>query len=219
MVGFLIGTASSLAAMAIVFFIARWRWPRVLAKLSGSAIFGHGVDYCYPSQEAAQSHMASQLRVSGTIRVMCVRAFSVTQPERPFSFLLEDRSKRIKFLLADPGDSLADNPEIERASREYATGTSPESYRSSVQISLRAVKQAQQRHNNIECRVHRLPRFIRMFLCDDCAFLSFFKAGEVGTGAPVLVVRHSSVLYEALTRLFELVWEEHSRDISQLNNL
>ncbi len=219
MASFLIGVASSLAAMAIVFLIVRWRWPRVLATFSGSALFGHGVDYCYPSQKAAQQHMADQFRLSATVRVMCIRAFSMTQPERPFSFILEDRSKNIHLLLADPGDSLTDNPEIERAAKEYAKGTSPKSYRSSVQISLRAVKQAMQSNNNIKCRVHRLPRFIRMFLCEEFVFLSFFKPGEVGTAAPVLVIRHSSILYDALSRLFDFVWKEHSQDITQIKGL
>jgi hypothetical protein len=218
-IAFLIGTISSLTAMVIAFYVFRWRWPRFLGWISGSQIFRHGVEYCYSSQAAAKVDMIRHFGVSNNIRVMCMRAFSVTQPEYPFPFLLEDKMKNIRFLLADPGDNLGDNPLIADCAKDYGSGITTESYRNSIQISLRAIKNAMSTRRNVQCKVHSLPRIVRMFLCDDYGFISFFKPGVCGTELPVLAVRRSSPFYGAMSKMFDLVWEEKSRDLKEVKNL
>ncbi len=213
---FLVGTLSSLAAMVLVFVFVRWRWPSVVGWVSASRLFGHGVAFCYPSQREAEPDMNRHFRQSRTIRILCMRAYSLTQPERPFRYLLDDPSKQVRLLLADPGDELHDNPEIDARANEYPKATGAQAYRDAIKGSVQLALAAMTTNSNLDCRLHRLPASFRVYICDDRAFISFFAPNQSGIQLPILTVQRSSPLYAGLLKFFDAVWDRHSRPASSL---
>ena len=213
---FFVGMLSSLAAMLLSFLVVRWRWPALLSRVSGSQLFAHGVEFKYQDQAAAERDMRHDFHSSSTVQVLCMRAFSVVQIDRPFSFLMEAGSTiDLRLLIADPGDASGDNPFLVMRGKEYK-GLDPADYRADVYSSVKRIREAMKANTRITCRLHVLPACHRLYICDDRAYVSFFTPYLSGSQLPIVRVRRSSVLYEGMKRYFQQCWAM-SREISDLN--
>lgn len=211
---FFTGIASSLTAMLISILFIRLRWPYILKKISRSKIFGHGVEFGYKNQESAKKDMIKSFNESNNIYVLCMRAYSVTQRERDFSYILQDRLKNIKLLIADPGNLINDNPEIRVRALERSE--SPEGYRRSIYNSIESIKRVMENNTNIECKLHKLASCHRLYITDDRIFISFFMPELSGTQLPIITVIKGSPLYRGMSRYFDQIWSQ-SRNVNELN--
>lgn len=216
MTSFLLGVASSLVASGCIILFARWRWPWLFGKVSGSFLFGHGVDYCYVNQAAAEPAMTASFLSAKAVSVLSMRAFSITEAGRPFRFLLDDRSRDVRLLLADPGDHPGDNASIEPRTSEFPGNPSAQSYRRGLYTSIEHVVDAMRTNHNVRCRLHSNRAIFRLFICDDYLYASSFQPDKSGAQLPVLRIRRASPLYIGFQRLFEHVWLHGSRDVADL---
>lgn len=200
---FIVGTVASLAAMAL----AGWRWPSLLKSLSGSSMFGHGVEYCYSNQLHAERDIVEDLRRSNCVRILCMRGFSFVLPEGPFFFILSDPQKEVRLLLANPGRKLSDNEEMRARSRENP-GLTSRIYRNQIRATQDAILAAKRSNPGIKCRLHTLPACHRLYICADYMYISFFRQGLMGSQLPIMRVRRSSPLYEGMLRHFDQTWQK-----------
>ncbi len=213
----IIGICGSLIASLIIILFAKWRWKSVFFMFSGSSIFGHKIDYCFPNQKTAEPYIIESLKRSKKIKIYSMRAFSITEVGRPFNFVLDQRSQDVQILIADPGDNKNDNESIEERVRHFPKKIDDMTYRRNIYTSVEYVRNSMLGNNNIKCKLHCQPAFSRFIICDDIAYVSFFQDNLSGSEFPVLRVRHSSPLFSNINRIFSVIWKFYSRDISELN--
>jgi hypothetical protein len=150
--------------------------------------------------------IARDLKRSSDIRILCVRAFSFTQRERPFSFVLQLEHPQIKILCSDPGDKVNENKELLKRANSFQNNES-ELYRREVISSVAKIQKAASTFNNIELRLHKMPACHRIFLTDRAAYLSFFCPNKYGSEIPITRIRAGSLLYAGLKQHFDQSWE------------
>jgi len=202
---FLIGIASTIAAQVLLFFITFWKKVKWFKLLSGSKLFGHGIEYVYPSQKEAVKDIVNDIRNSNSIRVFCMRAFSFIHPEREFSFALDDQTKKIQLLIADPKTENNYNPEIEFRGNEYKDVT-PKSYRRDIVSSLDRLRSIKLRNKEISIRIHDEPAVFRLYIFDNRIYFSFFSPYLSGSQLPIHSAKSKSYIYEGFLRYFERIW-------------
>lgn len=201
----LVGVFSSLVALLLAGVVVRKYVASALYSISGSALFGHGVECKYSNQRDAQNHMKKCMDESDTVRVLCMRGDSISGPHGPFQFLLSQEKTKCKFLLADPGNGSANNPHISRRAEEI--NEQPDRYRKYIELSVANIEEKASRQDNLSCRLHQVPASCRLYLCDSHAFISFFRKGVMGAEMPVIVARQSSPIYAGMLRQFDQIWE------------
>lgn len=212
-----IGAIGSLIAQLIIVILIRFRWPIILGKLSASVVFGHGIEFCYPSQREAERDMIENIKTSHTVYIFAMRAFSLTRPDEAFeNSLLRDRAKSIRLLLADPGDNFGDNKEIEKRAKELPKSMTTDAYRNDINASVQSALFAKTQNPNIQVKLHKMPSCHRIYICADRAYISFFTRGLLGTQLPVISAKRSSPLYQGMQRYFESIWQNYSREASGL---
>ncbi len=211
---FFLGVLSSLIAMVLGVIGIRYLRPSILKRIS-SAFFGHGIEFLYDSQANAEKHMIKTLRKSAFIDVLCMRAFSITRPDRPFHFVLRDMNKHTRVLISDPGDNPSDNPEIAERAKLYPSCPNTETYRSDVYSAVQAVMYAKSENPNVECKLHRMPACHRLYIADSRAFVSFFVPGSSGAQLPIMSVLKRSPLYTGMRIYFDGLWK-YARNAEEL---
>jgi hypothetical protein len=211
------GVTSSLIATVIVVLFAKWRWPTLFFKISGSFFFGHGVDYCFSNQNEAKPYILSSFQDSRKVMIYTMRGFSVTETGRPFRAMIDRNDRDVKILVSDPGDTPKDNPYLLDRVKEYPSAPPLGAYRSKINSSIDNIKLAIMNNDHLECKLHSEPAYYRFFIFDDVAYLSFFEIDKSGTDLPVFRVRRSSPLYKNLEKIFNTTWNHKSRFISELN--
>jgi hypothetical protein len=215
LMSFITGVLSSLSATVLMVLVARWKWPRILQRLSGSSLFRQGVEYCYSCQADAVNDIVHDLKASRTVRILCFRGYSVVQADGPFYFVLRCQDKDIRVILADPGDNEGDNPEIERRGQE-SVGINPGDYRNDVWAAVTRLRKAVEQNNSqVSARLHRLPALYRMYITDETAYVSFFEPKVSGSQLPILRISSRSHVYTGMIRHFDQTWRI-SRDIDSL---
>ncbi len=211
---FFLGVLSSLTAMVLGIIGIRYLRPGILKRIS-SVFFGHGIEFLYNSQAKAEKLMIKTLKKSSSIDVLCMRAFSITRPERPFNFVLKDMNKHTRILISDPGDNPCDNPEIAERAKLYPNRPNTETYRNDVYSAVQAVMKAKSDNPNVECKLHRMPACHRLYIADSRAFVSFFVPGSSGDQLPVMSVLRRSPLYTGMGIYFEGLWK-NARNAEEL---
>ncbi len=203
---FLIGIAASLAAAFLFVWISKWRKLQWFKRLSGSAIFRHGVEYVYPSQKEATRDITSDILHSKEIRIFTMRGYSFILPEREFSFITDQSEKMIRFLIANPGSRKLPNPEIFKRGKEYKNAN-PESYRNDICSELGKLRIIMLRNKHVKCRLHSEPATFRVVILDDRLYLSFFSPYQSGSQLPIHRIKKGSLIYQGFLRHFEAIWD------------
>lgn len=206
---FLIGVASTLAGTALLFLVSKWKRVSWLKWISGSFLFGHGIEYVYPSQKEAVLDIIEDMKHSDKIRVYTMRGFSFLEPEEDFSSFMDEPSKSIEMLIANPGSKRHPNPEVMNRGLETKT-SDPDMYRKDIIRALKKVKILMEHNKRLRCRIHHEPATFRMILLNKRLYLGFFEPYASGSQLPIYRIRPDTHIYSAFERLFEQVWKRSS---------
>jgi hypothetical protein len=206
---FLIGVASTLAGTAVLFLISKWKRISWLKWISGSFLFGPGIEYVYSSQQEAVPDIIEDIKHSDRIRIYTMRGFSFLEPEEDFSSFMDDTGKSIEMLIANPGSKRHPNPEVINRGRETKT-SDPDMYRKDIIRAIKKVKILMERNKRLRCRLHTEPSTFRMILLNKRLYLSFFEPYTSGSQLTIYRIKPETHIYRAFQRLFEQVWRRAS---------
>lgn len=203
---FVAGVLASVVAAAIIAAAVRISPRPIWKKMAGSRLFGrHGVEFVYKSQHHAEKDMVKDLQDSNHVWVLCARGDSVSQPDRPFHFLLDGGRRECRFLLADPVINGQPNPHV--VSRAEEAGNDAANYLERVRTSVAEVRAAVSKHANLAGRLHQEPAWVRLYLCDDRVYVTFFQPRIMAVDTPVLSINKRSPLYGGFRCYFERTWD------------
>jgi len=206
---FLIGVASTLAGTALLFFVSKYKQVRWFKLISGSSIFGHGVEYVYTSQKEAVLDIIKDINHSDYIKIYTMRGFSFLEPEEDFSSFMRQQEKSIELLIANPGSKQSPNPEVINRGVETLTAD-PEMYRKDIIRALEKARILKEHNKRIKCKIHTEPATFRIILLKNRIYLSFFEPYKSGSQLPIYRIKSDSHIGMAFERLFRQVWKRAS---------
>ena len=204
---YLIGVLGSLTASIIIYVFITWNVQFLSKRLSGSRLFGHGVEYKYKGQEKATKDILKDAKDSSFVYIFTIRGYSYFQPERDLSVLTEGEEKSIKLLISNPCDGSDISSVVKIRADEYKNST-PEKYKQELISGIDTIKIIMSKRSNIECRLHAEPPVFRMIILSNRIYVSFFAPYKSGSKLPVFRVNPTSDIYIGFKRYFELHWQK-----------
>ncbi|MFC4561315.1 hypothetical protein ACFO4E_05550 [Nocardiopsis mangrovi] len=208
---FVSGVASSLAASALAFIVARLVSGRARGWLTVlvSRWTGLGVRRVYLRQQDAESDLARDLRRARWLRVLAGRGNALTREAfAPLRSVAGEglESARILLPTADPSpDSWLGRREKELQDGDLGmdTGLLAEQVRTNAAY----VDAIARERSSVELRRYELPHLFRVVATDEGAYLTFYGRGRHGRVSPCIYAARPGMLYDAALALFSAVWQ------------
>lgn len=201
--GLLTGILGEIILALLGWIIVKAKSSSLLKIISSSKLFGHGIEYVYPSHDKAVDDMKIDIDKSAFVKIMCIRGRSFIQADEELSYVMTSNNKNIKFLLSSPTNTYIDL-------RANEIGKPPELYRKEIENNLQQLFSATIGLNNIEKKIHNEPPIFRLIIMENRIYFSFFKESKMGTQLQVFRAKSNSSIYKGLNRYYDYVWNTAS---------
>lgn len=215
-ISFLLGVAASLLASAIwLVFFSRYLPTHArawLAKAVSSALH-YGIDNVYRNEDAAANDILEDAALSKTVKILSIRGFRLTSPERPLSKLLssENSYDSLEVMVASPSSFGAANRAL-GFHQSAVTYGDKNLYLHDIIKSINVLVAASRVNRRIDVRLHDQCESFRLMITDRNLYLSFFPKGKSASTSPVYKIRRDCLLYDAFLKHYNWIHDEHSEE-------
>ncbi len=192
---FFLGIIASLVTQLIIFiFIRIFKLEKIKLSIAKKLL---KEDYFpFDNQKKAVTDIYEKLKESCEIRILSIRGISYIGDEGDFSFIWEDKSKRIEIILSD-----IFNSSIKR--RSGAVHINNKDYKKEIELVNEYILQMFYLCPNLTYYRHNQDLAFRLIILDKYMYLSFFNISIKASESKMYRFERDSQIYKAFLKYYK----------------
>lgn len=211
-VAFILSIIASIIATVIMIAYPKYS-PSFIRRIFFKVLlkqFKGGIAYIYDNEDEAAEDILKHANNSLTVKVLGIRGFRLSSPDRKLNGLLSDKMnyEKIQITLSDPASPYAKSRSNDFVKKDFLHVE--QTYEADIAHVLNTIHMCKQKNNRIELKVHEQPESFRLIITEDFLYLSFFPRGKSASLSRCYKIQNRSELYNAFVVHFNWVYDKMS---------